>query len=34
MNGYHEEKIEPTKIKDLNFDREDFSQRGNKKDPL
>ena len=26
--------IEPTKIKDLNFDREDFAQRGKKKRPL
>ena len=30
MNGYHKEKIEPTKIKDLNFDKEDFAQRGKK----
>ena len=34
MNGYYEEKIEPTKIKDLNFDKEDFAQRGKKKRPL
>ena len=26
--------IEPTKIKNLNFDREDFPQRGKKKRPL
>ena len=26
--------IEPTKIKDLNFDREDFAQRGKKERPL
>ena len=26
--------IEPTKIKDLNFEREDFAQRGKKKRPL
>ena len=34
MNGYHKEKIEPTEIKDLNFGKEDFAQRGKKKRPL